>query len=102
MTTPKSTLRPRRQTGPETLPRDLVAWFEGEPRRADQSQIPWSALVFPDHELLGVRWKIWKAAHPDAVPPPGYEWIADPDSPRHPAAWLLAQAQACARQGKRK
>lgn len=100
MTAPKSTLRQRRRTGAENLPRELVAWFEGEPRRADQSSVPWAALVFPDYALLPERWLLWKAAHPDARPPAGFEWLDNPKSDHHPPAWLVTEAQKCARRGK--
>ncbi len=100
MTARKSTLRPRRSTNAENLPRSLAAWFAGEPRGADESGVPWLALIFPDHELLPERWLIWKEAHPDARPPAGYEWLDDPSSPMHPPAWLLAEARKCANRGK--
>lgn len=96
MTAAKSTLRKRRSTTVENLPRALVEWFEGQPRRADQSSVPWLALIWPDYALLGERWLIWKAVHPDARPPLGWEWLDDPKSARHPPAWLLEQAHKCA------
>ena len=65
MTAPKSTLRPRRRTTAENLPRKLAEWFAGE-RTA--SGIPCAALVYPDYVLLPERWEIWKDAHPDARP----------------------------------
>lgn len=100
MTAPKSTLRQRRRTTVENLPGELVAWFEGEPRRADQSSVPWSALIFPDYALLPARWLIWRAEHPDASPPVGHEWLDDPASPRHPTAELVTQAERIVRRRK--
>lgn len=96
MTTKKSTLRPRRSTGADNLPRELVEWFAGEPRHPDQSSVPWLALIYPDYVLLPERWQIWKSAHPDARPPAGYEWLDDPTSPRHPPEWLLKEARKIA------
>jgi len=102
MTAPKNALRQRRHSTAEDLPRQLAAWFEGQSRTEDQSKVPWSALVFPDYVLLPERWEIWKAAHPDAKPPAGYEWLNDPNSEgyRQPD-WLLEQARRCANRGRR-
>jgi len=103
MTARKSTLRPRRRTSAESLPRDLADWFAGEPRREDQSALPWSALVYPDYMLLRERWQIWKAAHPAAKPPAGFEWIAEPPPElAHGTPWdeAVAQARKCAQRGK--
>ncbi len=97
MTVAKGTLRKRRSTTVENLPRALVEWFAGEPRAPDQSSVPWGALVYPDYVFLSERWLIWKAVHPAAHPPIGWEWLDDPSSPRHPADWLLDHAQKCAR-----
>jgi hypothetical protein len=138
MTVRKSTLRPRRSTSAENLPRDLAAWFAGDrppktedpplilsdARRAEIQQClperlsraerralglpveplpsqPWSALIYPDYVLLPERWVMWKEAHPDAKPPAGYEWIADPNSSQHPPAWLLAEARRCANRSRK-
>jgi hypothetical protein len=96
MTAPKSTLRSRRRTTIENLPRTLVAWFAGEPRPDGRSSVPWSALAFPDWCFLPERWQIWKALHPGACPPAGFEWLDDPGSPQHPTAWQLEQARKVA------
>lgn len=96
MTAPRSTLRQRRRSTADNLPRALADWFEGVPRGPDQSSVPWLALIYPDYVLLPERWLIWKAAHPGAHPPVGYEWLDDPTSPRHSPEWLLIDARKCA------
>lgn len=96
MTAKRSTLRPRRATGAENLPRALAQWFAGDPRRPDQSSAPWLALIYPDYVLLPERWQIWKEAHPDARAPAGYEWLDDPNSPRQPPEGLVIEARRCA------
>lgn len=74
MTIKKTALRPRRSTGPESLPLELVAWFQGE-----QSSAPWCALLPGpgDADLLPARWAAWKAKHPNAVFPVGYEYLLE-------------------------
>lgn len=70
MTAPKSTLRQRRPVSAKDLPDELAAWFAGE-----SSIAPWAALLPGDFERLPERWAAWKAEHPDAQPPAGYEWL---------------------------
>ena len=70
MTERKATLRKRRVTGAQGIPDELLAWFAGELKFP-----PWSALLPGDYELLPSRWAVWKAEHPDARVPTGYEWI---------------------------
>ena len=90
MTTP---IRRRRRQAADDIPADLAAWFAGEPRPPEKPDIPWSALIVPDYVLLGERWQAWKAAHPDAKPPAGFEDLDDRDSKhyRHPT-WQIEQA----------
>ena len=97
MTDATSVRRRRRNSGTDSLPRDLREWFEGE-REPSKSRtlVPWSALIYPDYVLLPERWLAWKAEHPKAKPPTGYEWLDDPTSKRHPAKWLLEPARRCA------
>lgn len=91
MTARKAAYRPRRGTAGGGIPRDLVDWFEGKPN-ANGHPVPWSALLAPWHALLGVYWRTWAADHPSAAPPAGWEWIADPNSPRHAPEWQRAAA----------
>lgn len=65
---------------------------------------PWSALIYPDSVLLHERWAAWKAQHPHAVPPPGYERIAEAPPERiHGMSYqeAVAQARACLLRGRR-
>lgn len=103
MTAPKSTLRPRRRTGPEILPDDLVAWFEGK-----QSSPPWCALLPGpnDGELLPQRWRAWKTSNQGARPPVGYEWLDDQCHPRRAALGIHEtlkemNMETAARRGRR-
>jgi hypothetical protein len=73
MPTPAKGLRRRRRAGFDNIPGELAEWFAGEPR--DKHGPPWAALIYPDYALLPARWRIWKAAHPGAKPPAGWEWI---------------------------
>jgi hypothetical protein len=68
MTAPKSVLRRRRTSSVSgDIPVELVAWFEG------RGDTPWCALLPEDAELLPQRWAAYKRAHPEAVPPRGWE-----------------------------
>jgi hypothetical protein len=80
MTTQAKGLRRRRRSNVNGLPEDLVAWFRGDARPEGKQGAPWSALIYPDYYLLPERWRIWKATHPRARPPAGWEWI-DIDPP---------------------
>ena len=71
MTAPKTMNRAVRHVagGDSTrIPDDLIQWFSGE-----LDSPPWSALLPPDYELLPDRWLAFKATHPNARPPAGYE-----------------------------
>jgi hypothetical protein len=72
-------IRRRKRPAEDDLPADLLAWFRGDPR--DRTGPPWSALIFPDCDLLRDRWKVFAAANPGAKPPPGFEYIAEPEPP---------------------
>ncbi len=100
MTEPKRARRSRRRTGPENLPRDLAEWFAGEV----DGRPPWSALIYPDCDLLHSRWQDWKSSHPKAAPPAGYEWLdKPPPQNRHGMPWedAVAAARKCASRRKR-
>jgi hypothetical protein len=94
MTTP---IRRRKKSDDADLPADLLAWFQGEPR--DRAGPPWSALIFPDCELLRERWQRFAAANPGACPPPGYERLAEPEGP---LSEHQRQVRAAARQMARR
>lgn len=99
MTAPKSILRPRRTSTAENLPRVITDWFEGKPRRPEQSSAPWLAMAYPGYMFLREYWQVWAAAHPGARPPAGFEWIAEPAPERmHGVPWAqaLRAAQRCA------
>lgn len=48
MTEKKRTLRPRRRTAGNDIPKDLADWFAGEPRPEGRS-LPWASLIYPDY-----------------------------------------------------
>jgi hypothetical protein len=100
MTDPKGIRRRRRETQDAT-PRDLAAWFAGEPTDGT----PWSAMLYPDYVLLRERWAAWSAGRRGVIPPKGYEWIAErPPEHMHgkPYAVALEQARSCAARGWRR
>jgi hypothetical protein len=73
VTAPKSTLRRRRLIPGGRIPDDLVRWFSGI------DPMPWSALLWPDNELLADRWRAWLKDHPGAKPPEGLSNLIDLD-----------------------
>lgn len=98
MTEARTLRRSRRSTSSaETIPRPLRAWFAGE---HDESGPPWDALIVPDCGLLGERWRAYRAEHPKAKPPAGWEWLDDPLSPRQPSAERIAEARAMMTKGR--
>jgi hypothetical protein len=97
MTAAKATLRRRRSTA-GGVPRDVVAWFNGEPRRPEQSSVPWAVLAFPGWVLLPGWWRSFKSENPKAKPPARYEWLDDDaDSRNHPSPLAMRYARAGAR-----
>ena len=69
--------RPRRGSILDTAPEQLAQWFAGEIQDTLYRLLPYEV------EMLGVRWRSYKATHPDAVPPPNYAWLDNPSDPRH-------------------
>jgi hypothetical protein len=70
------------------VPPELADWFAGKPRPEGATDIPWSALLYPDHLLLYERWAAWSKEHPGARPPKGFEEIAKPPPARmHGLPW---------------
>lgn len=93
MTAARSTYRRRRSRGADSIPRRIAAWFSGDRTNCGTSGAPMFALCFPYRELLGDYWATWAREHPGAAPPPGWEWIADPASPRHPGPRVLERVR---------
>lgn len=86
MTARKTMSRRRRTTGAANIPDPVVRWFAGEPRRPDQSAVPWAALAWPGYGRLPEWWDAWSECHQGARPPAGYEWLALKDTPQHHSA----------------
>ena len=79
----------RKKPAAGTLPAPLVAWFRGERTRP-----PWrDALAFPGWPLLPERWATWAESNPGAMPPDGWQWLADSGHARHKVS-LVALASA--------
>lgn len=78
MTQAKAMTRKRRTVSAIQIPKELAAWFAGEPRPATKSPVPWSAMIYPDYLLLADRWAAWKAENPGARPPTGWEDRCEP------------------------
>jgi hypothetical protein len=49
--------------------------------------------MYPDHDLLPSRWKVWKQLHPNARPPEGFAWLDDESDLRHPSLDQLREAR---------
>jgi len=87
MTTQAKGLRRLRKNLPDGVPDQLAQWFRGEISVTWYTMLPWEC------DLLGVRWRSWKARHPDAVPPRDFEWLDDPSDARHPSADAVRTAR---------
>ncbi|MDE2456677.1 MAG: hypothetical protein KGL43_24075 [Burkholderiales bacterium] len=99
MTAASSTLR-RRKSTMGGIPKPVSEWFSGEPRQPGQSRFPWVAMAFPGWALLPGWWRTWKAEHPKAAPPAGFEWLADDgDARNHPPSFVMRSARRSAVEG---
>lgn len=89
MTAAKSASRGRRRTSASSVPRELAAWFGGEP-------VARRPLLFklPHDWQVAECWRAWSADNPGAPPPAGWRWLADPDDPRHRRPPFVHQAVA--------
>ena len=88
MTEPRAFRRRfRGGVSPDRVPEQLAQWFAG------QIAETWYRLLPYETELLPSRWRAWKRDHPNAVPPPGYEWLDDPADPRHPSEAEVREAR---------
>lgn len=78
MTAPKSTTRRRRSGSSASVPPTLARWFGGEvfARRPMFFAMSYGWQV-------AEQWRAWVVDHPGAVPPAGWEWLADPADHRH-------------------
>lgn len=65
------------------MPPEVRAWFDGVPRPTKAARYPWAVLAFPGYALLPLWWQDYVGEHSDAVPPAGFEWLADLSDPRH-------------------
>ena len=82
MTVAKSTMR-RRRTSMLSMPKAVAAWFAGEFNGTRADGVPWLVLAHPGSALLPDWWASWKADHSKARPPAGFQWLEDPEHPRH-------------------
>ena len=93
MTEPKGVRRRRRDSlQADDIPSSLAQWFAGELPEPPLIE----ALAYPSSALLHTRWTIWKATHPHAMPPAGFEWLTEPAPERlHGVEYECAVAIAC-------
>jgi hypothetical protein len=78
------------------IPREFAAWFAGEWVVKPGSALPhpFAAGIPPHCAMLPAYWDAWAIAHPGAKPPAGFEWLADPASPRRRVpGWQIDEAR---------
>ena len=90
--------RKRNTAAAKGMPRIFAKWFAGEWVSKSSRNAPLYAGIPPWCALVPEWWRLWKTEHPDANPPPGWEWLADPSSPKqYRPAWQNEQARIRAR-----
>ena len=82
MTAAKSTMR-RRRSSTDGPPKSVADWFGGVFTGTRADGVPWLVLAHPGSALLPDWWASWKADHSKAKPPAGFQWLEDPQHPRH-------------------
>jgi len=90
MTEAKSCRRFRRSRS-GSIPKTIATWFGGSRQFTGPAGSPWICWTVPHSALMPEYWRTWKASNPQAVPPPGFEWLEDPN--RHPPQWQVEAAR---------
>lgn len=93
MTAPGSSFRKRRRgAAVDSVPKAVAAWFGG-------GRCPvFTVRGHPGNVLVVDWWAAWRDAQGKGVtPPPGFEWLDEPQSDRHRHCFVGAAARAARR-----